>query len=122
MMSGMVEIADAAGKVVGRRNVGGRARSENFKQTDGSESIRRALGYERRGTVAKVGEELVVRAITPVVDDTFQLRGAVVVSVALDGDFADRLKAQLAADVLVYEEARPIASSFVASDGAREIG
>ncbi|HEY1587292.1 MAG TPA: ATP-binding protein, partial [Polyangia bacterium] len=83
-----------------------------------------ALAYERRVTIARPpdGRELVVRASAPVVDDGFQLRGAVVASVPLDAEFADRLKAQLAADVVVYQADAPTASSFVAVDGRREVG
>ena len=63
---------------------------------------------------------LVIRAVAPVVDEGFALRGAVVVSVPLDAEFADRLKAQLSADVVIYQKDAPIASSFVAPDGRRD--
>ena len=45
-----------------------------------------------------------------------------VASVPLDAEFADRLKAQLSADVVIYVDDAPTASSFVASDGRREVG
>jgi signal transduction histidine kinase len=121
LMPGLVEIADAQGKVVGRRAIGGRE-SKALELADGAEPIKRALGYERRVTIARVDRALIIRATAPVVDDGYQLRGAVVVSVPLDAEFADRLKAQLAADVVVYQQDAPTASSFVASDGRREVG
>ncbi len=68
------------------------------------------------------GHRLVIRASAPVVDTTFRLRGAVIETVPLDSDFADRLKAELSADVVVYEGDAPTSSSFVAEDGRREAG
>ncbi|MGZ3408005.1 MAG: GAF domain-containing protein, partial [Polyangia bacterium] len=122
LMPGLVEIADETGKVVGRRVVGGAQLAANLSST---EAIRGALSYERRVTIARgptPGAPLMIRASAPVVDDAYQLRGAVVVSVPLDAEFADRLKAQLAADVVVYQADAPTASSFVAVDGRREVG
>ncbi len=121
LMPGLVEIADSAGHVVGRRAIGGRG-AKALELPDGAEPIRRALGYERRVTIARVDRALIIRAAAPVVDEGYQLRGAVVVSVPLDAEFADRLKAQLSADVVVYQQDAPTASSFVAADGRREVG
>jgi signal transduction histidine kinase len=122
LLPGLVEIADETGKVVGRRVIGGAQLAANLSST---EAIRGALSYERRVTIARgpsPGAPLMIRASAPVVDDAYQLRGAVVVSVPLDAEFADRLKAQLSADVVVYETDAPTASSFVAVDGRREVG
>ena len=123
MLPGLVQVADAEGRVVGRHWVSGKTARE-LEVADGSEAIRHALAYERRVTIARPpdGRGLVVRASAPVVDDGFQLRGAVVASVPLDAEFADRLKAQLAADVVIYVDDAPTASSFVAADGRREVG
>jgi signal transduction histidine kinase/HAMP domain-containing protein len=117
---GLVEVADKHGKVVARRAAG--ARLESFQLSDGAAPIQRALAYERRVTFARAGQMLVMRAASPVVDDSFQLSGAVVVTVPLDSEFADRLKAQLSADVVIYAGDEPTASSFVASDGKRVSG
>lgn len=122
LMPGLVEIADETGRVVGRRVVGGAQMSTNLSSAS---AIRGALSYERRVTLARAstpGSPIIIRASAPVVDDAYQLRGAVVVSVPLDAEFADRLKAQLAADVVVYQADAPSASSFVAIDGRREVG
>ncbi|HEY2747416.1 MAG TPA: GAF domain-containing protein, partial [Polyangia bacterium] len=122
LLPGLVEIADETGKVVGRRVIGGAQLAANLSST---EAIRGALSYERRVTIARgpsPGAPLMIRASAPVVDDAYSLRGAVVVSVPLDAEFADRLKAQLSADVIVYEADAPTASSFVAVDGRREVG
>src|SRR5262249_33162882 len=77
---GLVEIADAEGKVVGRRAIGG-AGPRALELPDNAEPIRHALGYERRVTIARVDRALIIRATAPVVDEGYQLRGAVVVSV-----------------------------------------
>ncbi len=122
LMPGLVEVADAAGKIVGRRSIG--RPSKDLELADGADPIKHALGYERRVTIEHPphARSLVVRACAPVVDESFQLRGAVVVSVPLDAAFADRLKAQLSADVVVYLDDAPSASSFLAADGRREVG
>jgi signal transduction histidine kinase len=123
MLPGLVQVSDAQGHVVGRHAVSGKS-AKDLEVPDGSEAIRHALAYERRVTIARPpdGRELVIRASAPVVDDGFQLRGAVVASIPLDAEFADRLKAQLAADVVIYVDDAPTASSFVAADGRREVG
>ncbi len=121
MPPGLVEIADASGKIVSRRAVGG-ARIEDLQTQGESEALKGALSYERRVNIARGNRYLIIRAAAPVVDESFQLRGAVVVSVPLDSEFADRLKAQLSADVVVYQQNLPVASSFLALDGRRETG
>src|SRR5262249_34933547 len=96
---GLVEVADAKGMVVGRLPRQGPPRLEALSLPDQAEPIRRALGYERRVTVAAGRGHLVVRAFAPIVSEGYQLRGAVVASIPFDAEFADRLKAELSADV-----------------------
>src|SRR5262249_44119099 len=50
------------------------------------------------------------------------LCGAVVLTVPLDAEFADGLKAELATDVIFYAGETPVASSFIAPDGRRRVG
>jgi len=123
LLPGLVEIADADGRVVGSRLIGVRSGRE-LALSDNAEPIKKALSYERRVTIERPGDArmLAIRAVAPVVDDAYQLRGAVIVTVPLDTEFADRLKAQLSADVVVYQSDAPTASSFVADDGRRENG
>ena len=97
----------------------------NWKWRDGSEAIRHALAYERRVTIVRPADarELIdARVGASGRRRLSALRGAVVASVPLDAEFADRLKAQLAADVVIYVDDAPTASSFVAADGKREVG
>ncbi len=44
---------------------------------------------------------MVVRAVAPIVDAELALRGVLVLSTPLDGDFADGIKGALSADVLI---------------------
>jgi signal transduction histidine kinase len=119
---GLLEVADAEARIVGRREVGGDPALRGLELADGAPEFRRALGYERRVTLGEVRGRLVVRAAAPVVDEHFQLRGAVVVTEPLEAEFADRLKAELSADVVIYGGELPVASSFVAPDGRRRVG
>lgn len=123
LMPGLVEIADETGKIVGRHRVGGMPRG--LALSSSARAVAAALSYERRVTLARgsaPGEPLVVRASAPVVDGAYQLRGAVVVTVPLDAEFAERLKARLSADVVIYRGDAPSASSFVALDGRHQPG
>ena len=118
--AGLIEVADAQGHVVARRAQG--LHTGELQLPDGAEPIRRALAWERRVTLEQAAGQVVVRAAAPVVDEAFQLRGAVVLTTPLDAEFADRLKAELATDVLFYAGETPAASSFIAPDGRRRVG
>ncbi len=98
----LIQVADKSGKIVGHRDVDvGRERFAGIGVAAGSPSVQAGLTYERRVTVVRIGESLVVRATAPILDSRFRLVGVVVLSVPLDGLFADRLKASLGADVLI---------------------
>ena len=118
---GLIEIADATGKIVSRRAIGALS-MRDLKVAPDAEALKRALAYERRVNIATAADHLIIRASAPVIDDSYLLRGAVIVSVPLDFDFADRLKAQLSADVVVYQQGLATASSFIRPDGTRELG
>jgi hypothetical protein len=47
-----------------------------------------------------IGDKVVVRAVSPIVDAGLGLRGVLVLSMPLDGDFADGIKGALLADVI----------------------
>ena len=159
--SGLVEVTDADGTLLARVEIGrDHARFAGFETppastTDGP--IATARNFEQRVTL-EVAERMVVprgaalpgagqgqgetpvperetrliiRASAPVIDDTFALRGTVVFTVPLDGDFADGIKGALGLDVLIHAiptsagrapEARAAASSFLARDGVRLSG
>jgi len=119
----LVQIADDRGEIVARRNPsGGRDRFTGMGVTSASPAVQAGLTFERRVTVVPLGDTLVVRATAPVVDSSFRLVGVVVLSIPLDGFFADQLKASLGADVLIIAgpnaEGRPM-MSFLDEDGGR---
>src|SRR6185436_17007618 len=97
---------DAHGRLVTVATATG-ATARALGVADEAEPIRRALGYERRVTIVRAGRGLAIRASAPVVDDSWRLRGAVVLTVPLDAGFADQLKAELSADVVLYAAGEP---------------
>ncbi len=101
--SALVQIADASGELVAERVIGGvEARFRGLAVARSSPIIRAGQTYERRVTLVPVADVLVVRAVAPIVDASYRLQGVVVMSVPLDGDFADGVKAALGTDVLIY--------------------
>jgi signal transduction histidine kinase len=98
----LIQMTSADGSIIGRRDAEtGRERFAGMGVTSESPSVRAGLTYERRVTIRQHGRQLLVRATAPIVNERFQLMGVVVLSVPLDGLFADRLKASLGADVFI---------------------
>ncbi len=121
--SALIHVTDARGRVVATRAVGGNlARYESLGIRFDPNMAERGLRFERRVTIAALGDVLVVRAVAPVVDSSFALRGTVVMSLPLDGDFADQLKGALGNDVLLHAGGGPARSSFVDGAGGRVPG
>ncbi len=121
---GQVIIADASGRVVAERTLNDQRTAASLSAEELNTALRHGLAYERRVTFARSNRGrglLVIRAVVPVLDDGFHLQGVVVLVAPLDSEFADRLKAQLAADVVLYGGEEPNASSFVAADGKRQL-
>ncbi len=101
--SSLVQVTDERGTIIAQRVVGGVAsRFEGLGVDAKSSLVRAGLGFERRVTVVPVGALLVVRAVAPIVDESYMLQGVVVVTVPMDGEFADGLKAALGTDVLIF--------------------
>ena len=75
--------------------------------------------WERDVTLVAVGDRVVVRATSPIVDAGLALRGMVVLSMPLDGDFADSIKGALSADVLIGGVNGHLATTFRSSIGRR---
>ncbi|MBI4511249.1 MAG: GAF domain-containing protein [Deltaproteobacteria bacterium] len=121
--SALVQVTDARGQIMATHAVAGnRERFAPIAVDSGGAMVKRGLSYERRVTIAQVGDVLVVRAVAPVVDPSFSLFGIVLMSLPLDGDFADGIKGALGADVLIHAAARPAMSSFLDSVGGRAMG
>ncbi len=117
--SGLIEIADKTGRIVSRFSTVSGERLNEVAVGPQGPSIMRALNYERRVTLERAKEVLVMRACAPILDDTFGLRGAVVVTTPLDAEFADLIKSMLAVDVVFFVGPAPAASTFFGPDGGR---
>lgn len=116
---GVVEVADANGKIVGERSIGGGGSDVDLLD-DQAPPIRQALDYERRITVVRGNQALLLRAVSPVIDPaTDRLLGAIVVTEPLDSRFALRLKTRLGTDVAIFQDRDSVGSSFEASDSRR---
>jgi len=79
-----------------------------------------ATEWSRRVTLELSPKGVVVRAAAPIVDRSLALVGVIVLSVPLDGDFADGLKGALGVDVLIGGLSAGVATSTVRDrDGRR---
>jgi len=75
--------------------------------------------WSRDVTLVAVGDRVVVRAVSPIVDSGLALRGVVVMSMPLDGDFDDGIKGALSADVLLGGTSGELAVTFRSPYGRR---
>ena len=75
--------------------------------------------WTRGVTPVALGDRAVVRATSPIVDTGLALRGMVVLSMPLDGDFADSIKGALSADVLIGGVDGRLATTFRSGIGRR---
>ena len=119
----LIQVSDVHGEIVARRNASSDPeRFAGMGVTATSPAVLAGITYERRVTVVRFGDSLVVRATAPVVDASFELLGVIVLSMPLDGLFADQLKASLGADVLIIAgseaDGQPM-MSFLDAKGAR---
>jgi signal transduction histidine kinase len=106
--SSLVQIADERGAIVAERVVGGE--TERFKGlgvTPDSADVQSGLGFEQKVTLFSHGDLLLVRAVAPIVDESYMLQGVVIVTVPLDGAFADGVKSALGAEVLIVAAPNP---------------
>jgi signal transduction histidine kinase len=75
--------------------------------------------WTRGVSLVAVGDLLVMRAVSPILDRSLGLRGMVVMSTPFDGDFADAVKGALSADVLVGGPSGTLAGTFRSGLGRR---
>jgi signal transduction histidine kinase len=115
----LVQVADREGLIVAARAAGASPRLESLALPDKAPLFRDGLAYERKVTLGIQDHVLVMRAVAPVVDDTYSLLGALVVSAPLDGDFADGIKGALGAEVLLFAGEGPAQTTFIDPFGAR---
>ncbi len=100
--SARLQLFDANGVRVFDRVIGGAIHRFRDAEVSPDDSIV-ALGQSWTRTVqlVAVGDRTIVRAVSPIVDGGLALKGVLVLSTPLDGDFADGIKGALSADVLI---------------------
>ncbi len=100
--SSRLQILDSAGALVFDRVIGGNdARFAELGILANDALVRLGQSWTRSVTLVAIGDRVVVRAVSPIVDAALTLRGVAVLSMPLDGDFADSIKGALSADVLI---------------------
>ncbi|HTJ45173.1 MAG TPA: ATP-binding protein [Kofleriaceae bacterium] len=103
----LVQVKDASGATIADFVVGGDGeRFSGLALGADAPLVRAGQGWAQRVTLdvvsdRKRGERLVLRAVAPIVDESFTLQGVVVLSVPLDADFADSIKGALGTEVLI---------------------
>jgi signal transduction histidine kinase len=100
--SARLQLIDGSGQIVFDRVVGGAdARFRDLGVAPGDPAVQAGLAWARSIALVADGDRVIVRAVSPVVDAGLALRGALVLTTPLDGDFADGIKGALSADVLL---------------------
>jgi signal transduction histidine kinase len=103
----LVQVKDAAGQTIVDQVIGGDVeRFAGLALGPDAPLVRAGQGWAQRVTFdvvsdRKRGDRLVLRAVAPIVDESFTLQGVVVMSVPLDADFADSIKGALGTEVLI---------------------
>ena len=117
----LVQVTDATGRIVYQRVAGTAVgRFDGLEASPRSPIVLAGRRFEKRVAITRVGDQLVVRAAAPLMDDSLQLRGVVVLSTPLDSAVAERVKALLGADVLIFSAVEPgtrSTSTFADPDG-----
>jgi signal transduction histidine kinase len=118
--SARLQLVDANGTIIFDRVIGGaekRFADAGVKPDD--PMIAEGRAWTRSVTLVAVGDRVVVRASSPIVDQSLSLLGVAILSLPLDGDFADSIKGALAADVLIGGTAGRLAVTFRSALGRR---
>ncbi len=118
--SALLQLVDDRGAVVFEKVIGGAdARFTDLGVQPGDSTVRAAQSWTRDVALVAVGDRVVVRAVAPIVDSALALRGVVVLSTPLDGEFADSIKGALSADVLLGGPSGAMQVTFRTSLGRR---
>jgi two-component system, NtrC family, sensor kinase len=106
--SGLLQLTDGNGATLHRQVIGGGAdRYDGIDVPPDSAIIAAGRNWIQRVTIERVGDRLIVRAVAPVVDSSLALQGVAVMSVPLDGAFADGIKGALGTDVIIAARPAP---------------
>jgi signal transduction histidine kinase len=118
--SARLQLFDANGKAMFDRVLGGAdARFRDVGVDAGDSLVGNGQAWTRTVSLVEVGDRAVVRAVSPVVDAGLALKGVLVLSTPLDGDFADGIKGALAADVLLGNTSGKLQATFRSRLGRR---
>jgi two-component system, NtrC family, sensor kinase len=118
--SARLQLLDATGALIFDRVIGGdAARFTDVGVGPGDPAVAAGQSWSRGVTLVQIGHRVVVRAVSPIVDAGLALRGVAVLSLPLDGDFADSIKGALSADVLVGGTTGSLEATFRSPLGKR---
>ena len=118
--SARLELLDPKGARLLDRVLGGNtARFEDVGIAPGDPVVAAGKNWTRTVSLVSVDDRVVVRAVSPVVDASLALKGVLVLSTPLDGDFADGIKGALSADVLLGGSAGVLQVTFRSTLGRR---
>ena len=118
--SARLQVLDANGRLIFDRVLGGATARFSDVGVDAQDAmVVAAMSWTRAVSLVAVGDKVVVRAVSPIVDTTLALKGVLVLSTPLDGDFADGIKGALAADVLIGGLSGKLAVTFRSTLGRR---
>ncbi|MBP9088505.1 MAG: HAMP domain-containing protein [Kofleriaceae bacterium] len=121
MPSAVLQIFDTQGVQQARALIGGSPeRFAGVALPDRDPMVLDAQGWVRQVSMTASASVTMVRAAAPVLDGGFGLRGSIVMSVPLDGQFADALKGALGVEVLLAAPDRPALSTLRNADGQRD--
>ncbi len=118
--SARLQLLDKSGALVFDRVIGGAdARFADVGVQPGDAAITAGQTWTRGIMLVPIGDRVVVRAVSPIVDAGLTLRGVAVLSLPLDGAFADSIKGALSADVLLGGTTGRLAVTFRSALGRR---
>lgn len=118
--SARLQVLDAGGSIVLDRTLGGAdARFKDVGVSPDDPAVEAGRQWTRGVSLVNVGDMLVMRAVSPILDPSLELRGMVVMSTPFDGDFADAVKGALSADVLLGGPSGRLAVTFRSGQGRR---
>ncbi len=121
--SSRLQLFDASGTLLYDRTLGGATmRFADIAVTKSDPLVTAGRAWSREVSLVTVGQRVVMRAVSPVVGPGLELRGVLVLSTPLDGDFADGIKGALAADVLIGGPSGELYSTFRSRLGGRAAG
>ena len=118
--SARLQLLDTQGNIMLDRTLGGAVtRFADVGITAEDPIVVSGRSWTRGVSLVTVGDRVVVRAVSPIVDASLTLRGIAVLSTPMDGDFADAIKGALSADVMLGGPSGELAVTFRSSEGRR---